>query len=61
MKTQRNPWGINKEVQRQIEGKIQYSSSYISMVRKGQRKNDTVLLAIITVDHNRQLEYKTLN
>lgn len=44
------PHDFNKRVLNILPFK-RFSTSYVTMVRKGKRKNDDVLLAIITVDH----------
>ena len=55
------PMGFNKAVQERLDGEQSVTSSYISMVKRGIRTNDTVLLAIIHVDHNwKELEYERL-
>jgi nicotinamide mononucleotide adenylyltransferase len=46
------PNGFNQAVMDRFKGKTRPSSSYVSMVRRGIRKNDAVLMAIIEVDHN---------
>jgi len=46
----RSKWGFSNEVQKHL-GNVKVSRSLICMVRKGQRKNDAVLMAIIEVDH----------
>lgn len=53
------PMGFNKTVMEHCPTKV--TSSYISMVRKGKRRNDTVLMSIIEVDHNwKELERERL-
>lgn len=44
------PNGFYKAVVRYL-GNVSVSPQHVSAVRKGQRKNDALLLAIITVDH----------
>lgn len=46
----RSKSGFNKEVMRHL-GNVKVSSSLVTAVRKGRRKNDAVLMAIIEVDH----------
>lgn len=46
----RAPYGFNKAVLRHL-GNIKVTSALVSAVRKGKRKNDTILMAIIEVDH----------
>lgn len=46
------PMGFNLAVIDKFKGKTKPTTSYVTMVRKGIRKNDAVLLAIIEVDHN---------
>ena len=46
------PCGFNKAVLRHLATRgIDVSNSFITMVRKGKRRNDAVLWAIIEVDH----------
>lgn len=47
------PMGFNKVVIEHLaEHNVKCGSSYVSMVRRGVRTNDHVLLAIIKVDHD---------
>jgi hypothetical protein len=53
------PYGFLKEVQNRIGIKV--SRNYISMVRRGLRTNDAVLMAIIETEHNwKQIEYNKI-
>lgn len=47
-------FGFNKQVMRHM-GKT-FHSGYITMIKKGQRKNDEILRAIIEVDEIRYRE-----
>lgn len=44
------PNGFYQQVKKQL-GNVTISNSLISMVKSGKRKNDSVLMAIIHVDH----------
>jgi len=48
-KRHRAPHGFNKAVMQRL-GRVKVSSAYITMVKKGKRNNDAVLMAIIEVD-----------
>lgn len=50
----RRPNGFTEAVRKELGPKVKVSKTHISAVGKGQRTNDAVLLAIITVDHNWQ-------
>lgn len=53
------PMGFNKAVLERCPNQV--TSSYVSMVRRGQRRNDVVLLTIIQVDHNwKEIEHERL-
>lgn len=57
MKNKRTvPQGFNTAVMESLGTTV--SRSYVTMVRKGQRTNDSVLMEIIKTDHNwKQIEH----
>lgn len=46
-------WAVMKYL-----GNVKCSKQTVSAVRKGKRKNDAVLMAIIQADHNWQKDHK---